>query len=147
MTATDPSPATSTSPLLALRPRRVESGILVLVGVVVAVAYGLASFGTSEAIPANLGPFLLWMFGLGFGAHLMNRRFAAAADPVFLPIALLLNGLGYVVITRLDGDLAALQSTWTAIGIGGYVVTLILLPRVRLLESYRYLLGLPASSS
>ena len=142
MTATDPSPATSTSPLLALRPRRVESGILVLVGVVVAVAYGLASFGTSEAIPANLGPFLLWMFGLGFGAHLMNRRFAAAADPVFLPIALLLNGLGYVVITRLDGDLAALQSTWTAIGIGGYVVTLILLPRVRLLESYRYLLGL-----
>jgi len=59
-----------------------------------------------------------------------------------LPIALLLNGLGYVVITRLDGDLAALQSTWTAIGIGGYVVTLILLPRVRLLESYRYLLGL-----
>lgn len=142
MTATDPSPATSTSPLLALRPRRVESGILVLVGVVVAVAYGLASFGTSEAIPANLGPFLLWMFGLGFGAHLMNRRFAAAADPVFLPIALLLNGLGYVVITRLDGDLAALQSTWTAIGIGGYVITLILLPRVRLLESYRYLLGL-----
>ena len=142
MTATDPSPATSTSPLLALRPRRVESGILVLVGVVVAVAYGLASFGTSEAIPANLGPFLLWMFGLGFGAHLMNRRFAVAADPVFLPIALLLNGLGYVVITRLDGDLAALQSTWTAIGIGGYVVTLILLPRVRLLESYRYLLGL-----
>jgi len=142
MTATDPSPATSTSPLLALRPRRVESGILVLVGVVVAVAYGLASFGTSEAIPANLGPFLLWMFGLGFGAHLMNRRFAAAADPVFLPIALLLNGLGYVVITRLDGDLAALQSTWTAIGIGGYVVTLILLPRVRLLDSYRYLLGL-----
>ena len=142
MTATDPSPATSTSPLLALRPRRVESGILVLVGVVVAVAYGLASFGTSEAIPANLGPFLLWMFGLGFGAHLMNRRFAAAADRVFLPIALLLNGLGYVVITRLDGDLAALQSTWTAIGIGGYVVTLILLPRVRLLESYRYLLGL-----
>jgi len=142
MTATDPSPATSTSPLLALRPRRVESGILVLVGVVVAVAYGLASFGTSEAIPANLGPFLLWMFGLGFGAHLMNRRFAAAADPVFLPIALLLNGLGYVVITRLDGDLAALQSTWTAIGIGGYVVTLILLPRVRLFESYRYLLGL-----
>jgi len=142
MTATDPSPATSTSPLLALRPRRVESGILVLVGVVVAVAYGLASFGTSEAIPANLGPFLLWMFGLGFGAHLMNRRFAAAADPVFLPIALLLNGLGYVVITRLDGDLAALQSTWTAYRIGGYVVSLILLPRVRLLESYRYLLGL-----
>jgi peptidoglycan glycosyltransferase len=108
----------------------------------VAVAYGLASFGTSEAIPANLGPFLLWMFGLGFGAHLVNRRLAPAADPVFLPIALFLNGLGYVVITRLDTDLAALQSTWTAVGIAGYVLTLLFLPRVRLLENYRYLLGL-----
>ncbi|MEM9204079.1 MAG: FtsW/RodA/SpoVE family cell cycle protein [Actinomycetota bacterium] len=142
MTATESPSASPSNPLLALKPRRVEAGVLVLVGVVVAVAYGLASFGTTEAIPANLGPFLLWMFGLGFGAHLANRRFAAAADPVFLPIAVLLNGLGYVVITRLDGDLAALQSTWTAIGIGGYVLTLVFVPRVRILEQYRYLLGL-----
>ena len=142
MTATESRPDTPSNPLLALKPRRVEAGILVMVGVVVVVAYGLASFGTSEAIPANLGPFLLWMFGLGFGAHLVNRRLAAAADPVFLPIALLLNGLGYVVITRLNTDLAALQSTWTAVGIGGYVLTLLFLPRVRLLENYRYLLGL-----
>ncbi len=142
MTATESRPESPSNPLLALKPRRVEAGILVLVGIVVAVAYGLASFGTTEAIPANLGPFLLWMFGLGVGAHLVNRRLAPAADPVFLPIALLLNGLGYVVITRLDTDLAALQSTWTAIGIGGYVLTLLFLPRVRLLENYRYLLGL-----
>ena len=142
MTATESRPESPSNPLLALKPRRVEAGILVLVGIVVAVAYGLASFGTTEAIPANLGPFLLWMFGLGLGAHLVNRRLAPAADPVFLPIALLLNGLGYVVITRLDTDLAALQSTWTAIGIAGYVLTLLFLPRVRLLENYRYLLGL-----
>ena len=142
MTATDSPPTPPASPLLALKPRRVETGLLIMVGVVVPVAYGLASFGTAEAIPANLGPFLLWMFGLGAGAHLATRRLAAAADPVFLPIALLLNGLGYVVITRLDGGLAALQSTWTAIGIGGYVLTLLFLPRVRLLEQYRYLLGL-----
>ena len=142
MTATESRPESPSNPLLALKPRRVEAGILVMVGVVVAVAYGLASFGTTEAIPANLGPFLLWMFGLGFGAHLVNRRLAPAADPVFLPIALFLNGLGYVVITRLDTDLAALQSTWTAVGIAGYVITLLFLPRVRLLENYRYLLGL-----
>ena len=122
-------------------PRRVEAGLLVMVGLVVAAAYGLASFGTIEAIPADLGPFLLWMFGLGLLAHLAIRRWAAAADPVFLPLALFLNGLGYVVITRLDGDLAALQSTWTAVGIAGFVATLVVLPRVRILESYRYLLG------
>lgn len=129
-------------PLFALRPRRVEAGLLVMVGLVVVMAYGLASFGTTEAIPANLGPFLLWMFGLGLLAHVAVRRWAETADPVLLPIALFLNGIGYVVITRLDGDLAALQSTWTAVGVAGFAGTLVLLPRVRILESYRYLLGL-----
>ena len=74
MTAPDTPSTPPASPLLALRPRRVESGLLIMVGVVVVVAYGLASFGTTEAIPANLGPFLLWMFGLGAGAHLATRR-------------------------------------------------------------------------
>ncbi len=126
----------------ALKPRRVEVGLLVAVGLIVVIAYGLAILGTTDAIPVNPGPFLLWIFGLAFVAHIVTRRFAAAADPVLLPLALLLNGIGYVVITRLDSDLAALQSTWTAVGIMGYVGTLIFLPRVRVLESYRYLLGL-----
>ena len=122
--------------------RRVEAGLLAIVGAVVAAAYGLASFGTIEAIPPDLGPFLLWMFVLGVLAHLAIRRWASTADPVLLPLALYLNGVGYVVITRLDGDLAALQSTWSAIGIAGFVATLVVVPRVRVLESYRYLLGI-----
>jgi len=130
------------NPLRDFRPRRVEAGLLVMVAATVGAAYGLASFGTSEAIPADLGPFLLWMFGLGLVVHLAVRRWASAADPVLVPVALLLNGLGYVVITRLDGGLAALQSTWTAVGVGGFVATLLVLPRARILESYRYLLGL-----
>ena len=142
MTAVDPRRERLGSPLLALRPRRVEAGILALVGVVIAVAYVLAGFGTTDANAVDLGPFLLWMFGLGLGAHVVNRRSASAADPVFLPVSLLLNGLGYVVISRLDPGLAALQSSWTAIGIGGYVLTLVFVPRVRILENYRYLLGL-----
>lgn len=143
MTTTGPrADEARVNPLLALRPRRVEAGLLAMVGIVVAVAYGLASFGTTEAIPADLGPFLLWMFGLGLLVHVAVRRWASAADPVLVPVALLLNGLGYVVITRLDGGLAALQSTWTAVGVGGFVATLVVLPRVRVLEAYRYLLGL-----
>ena len=65
-----------------------------------------------------------------------------------LPMALLLNGIGYVMIARLGadveggGDLAGLQSTWTAIGIGAFTATLVLLPRTRVLTGYRYLLGL-----
>ena len=131
-----------------LRPRRVELGLVILVAIVVVVAYALASLGQSASIPANLGPFLAWVLGLLVLAHLANRRLAPMADPVLLPLALLLNGLGYVMIARLGGDisgggdLAGLQSTWTAVGIGAYIATLLLVPRVRLLQQYRYLLGL-----
>lgn len=133
--------------IAAVRPRRVELGLIALIAVVVVSAYGLASLGRSASVPANIGPFLAWMLGLFFFVHLAVRRFAAAADPVLLPMALLLNGLGYVMIARLGGDvdggsrLAALQSVWSAVGIGGFVVTLILVPRIRALAEYRYLLG------
>lgn len=134
------------SRLAALRPRRVEFGLILLIAVVVVAAYGLASLGRSSSVPANLGPFLAWMLGLFFFVHLAVRRFAPLADPVLVPMALLLNGLGYVMITRLDvdgeSDLAGLQSLWTAVGIGLFVATLVFVPRTRMLAQYRYLLGL-----
>ncbi|MFQ5557718.1 MAG: FtsW/RodA/SpoVE family cell cycle protein, partial [Acidimicrobiales bacterium] len=129
------------SPPDRLRPRREESGLVVMVAGVVVFAYTLASLGRSASIPANLVPFLAWMLGLLILAHLVNRRLAPAADPTLLPLALLLNGLGYVMIVRLGGDLAGLQATWTAVGVGAYSLTLLVLPRARILEQYRYLLG------
>ncbi len=131
-----------------MKPRRVEAGLVLMVGVIIVVAYALASFGASASIPANLGPFLVWMLALLLIAHLATRRLAPGADPVMLPMALLLNGLGYVMIARLSNDvpggsdLAGLQSTWTAVGIAAYIGTLVVVPRVRILASYRYLLGI-----
>ena len=59
-----------------------------------------------------------------------------------LPLAGLLNGLGYVFIARLDEDLAGLQATWTLVGVGAFVTTLLIVRRVRSLEQYRYTLML-----
>lgn len=47
------------------------------------------------------------LYGLGLGAlagiaHLVVRRYAKYADPLLLPLATLLNGLGLVLIWRLD---------------------------------------------
>jgi peptidoglycan glycosyltransferase len=66
------------------------------------------------------------------------RRLAPNADPILLPTAGLLNGIGYVFIARLSSHEARLQAVWTALGIACFVATLALVRRARDLERYRY---------
>lgn len=115
--------------------RTTELGLIVLAVIVVGAAYTLASLGTEASIPANVVPFLLVIFGLLVGAHIAVRKLAPLADGILLPLAALLNGLGYVWIARLDKDLAALQATWTALGILGFVLTLLFVRRMRDLDT------------
>jgi cell division protein FtsW (lipid II flippase) len=118
--------------------RTTELGLIVLAAVITAGLYVLASLGRTASIPANLIPFLVVVLGLMVVCHLAVRRFAPNADGVLLPMAGLLNGIGYVMIARLDNDLAGLQMTWTFIAVAAFVATLTLLRRVRDLERYRY---------
>ena len=118
--------------------RNTELGLIVLAVLVTGGAYVLATLGRTASIPANVGPFLGIVLALIVAAHLATRRLAPAADAVLLPIAALLNGLGYVFIARLDEDLAGLQATWTGVGILAYIGTLVAVRRIRELERYRY---------
>ena len=120
--------------------RNTELGLVLLGGVVTATLYTLASLGRTASIPADIGPFLGVVLGLVLVAHVATRRLAPAADGVLLPVAGLLNGIGYVFIARLDEDLAALQAVWTAVGIAAFIGTLVFVRRTRDLESYRYTL-------
>ncbi|HSS12067.1 MAG TPA: FtsW/RodA/SpoVE family cell cycle protein [Acidimicrobiales bacterium] len=127
-------------PAIARQParRRTELGLIVLALLLTAGLYVLASLGKAGSLPANIGPFLGVICGLLLVAHLGMRRWAPYADPVLLPTACLLNGIGYVFIARLNRHLAGLQATWTAIGIAAFLVTLIVVRRARDLEHYRY---------
>ncbi|MCX7621293.1 MAG: FtsW/RodA/SpoVE family cell cycle protein [Acidimicrobiales bacterium] len=118
--------------------RNTELGLLVLVVVITAGAYILASLGIDARIPVNIGPFLLILLGLLLLGNLVTRRFAPQADPLLLPLAALLNGLGYVMITRLDERLAGLQAMWTAVGMGVFALTLVVVKKARDLAIYRY---------
>jgi cell division protein FtsW (lipid II flippase) len=118
--------------------RRTELGLVVLVGLVTVGALTLASLGKIGEPPAGLLPLAGVMVALLIAAHLAMRRLAPNADPVILPMALLLNGLGYTMITRLNEDLAALQAIWSAVGVAAFVGTLMLVRRARDLERYRY---------
>jgi cell division protein FtsW (lipid II flippase) len=127
--------------------RNTELGLIVLGTLVTVGAYLLASLAEDATIPADLVPFLAVVLGLQLAAHIAIRRLAPNADGTLLPIAGLLNGLGYVFIVRLDEakadpkNLAGLQSAWVAVGIAAFIATLLLVRRVRDLERYRWTIG------
>ncbi|KAA0233877.1 MAG: putative FtsW-like protein [Acidimicrobiales bacterium] len=124
--------------------RNTELGLILLGAVITIGAYILASLGRSDVLPADVVPFLVAVLVLLLGAHIANRFLAPDADGLLLPLAALLNGIGYVFIARLDEDLAGLQAMWTAVGIGLYIATLLVVRRTRLLERYRFTVGLLA---
>ena len=127
--------------------RNTELGLIVLSTLVIVGAYLLAALAKDATIPADIGPFLGIVLGLQLVAHLAIRRLAPDADGTLLPIAGLLNGLGYVFIVRIDEakavpkNLAGLQSVWAMVGVGAFVGTLLVVRRVRDLERYRWTLG------
>ncbi|MEO6121398.1 MAG: FtsW/RodA/SpoVE family cell cycle protein, partial [Acidimicrobiales bacterium] len=119
-------------------PRRTELGLIVLAAMATVGLYALASLGRSASLPGNIVPFLAVIVGLFVTAHVAVRLLAPESDGTLLPLAALLNGLGYVFIARLDPDLAGLQAVWTAVGVAAFVATLAVVRRVRDLERYRY---------
>lgn len=118
--------------------RRAELGLILLAVAITGGGYTLASLGRTASVPANIGPFLAVIFGLLIAAHLAVRKLAPEADGLLLPLAAVLNGIGYVFIARLKPDLADNQAIWTGVGILAFVLTLAVVRRVRDLERYRY---------
>ena len=129
--------------------RRTEFVLLIFGSLLIVALYIVASLGQNSKLPPDVGPFLGVILGLAMVAHMANRWLAPDANAVVLPLAALLNGIGYVVIARWNqfypyrGE-APNQALWTAIGVGAYVATLLILRHSRDLERYRYLLLLLA---
>src|SRR3954470_5256692 len=115
---------------------------MIVAAVLTVGAYILASLGRTSSMPADVGPFLGVVVGLMVVALVATRRLAPNADGTLLPLATILNGVGYVFIARLDHRLAGLQAMWTALGVAAFVGTLLVVRRTRDLERYRYTFAL-----
>src|SRR3954449_13390776 len=117
------------------------------------VAYANVGLAHSQQIPSSTIAYGAGLTALFVGAHIAVRRLAPYADPVLLPIAAVLNGLGLVLIRRLDfaaadrakashtaipHGAAPLQLEWTVIGIVLFVVVLVVIRDHRRLEQYTY---------
>ncbi|MGH2719654.1 MAG: FtsW/RodA/SpoVE family cell cycle protein [Actinomycetota bacterium] len=122
--------------------RNTEASLLVLACVVAIGGYWLTSLSQKPGVPHNLAVFAGVFVVVYLAAHLAVRRYAPNSDPLFLPIAALLNAIGLVLIARLDlathNHLAGAQLRWMVISVAVFIATLAFVPDVRVLARYRY---------
>lgn len=137
--------------------RRTELVMLAFALGVVLLAYGAVGLGLKGKLPPGLPTYVLEFAILMIAAHMAVRRWAPYADPLLLPLAALLNGLGIVMmyrlqesgnngnpgnqVTELTPSSTALQLLWTGIGVVGLVLVLVLISEARILQRYAYTLG------
>ncbi|MET7696869.1 FtsW/RodA/SpoVE family cell cycle protein [Streptomyces sp. NPDC005485] len=132
------------TPGVRLTRRRGIEFTLIVVAVLLSVygycAVGLAKNGT---VPPGAAGYGAGLGVLALLAHLAVRLRAPYADPLLLPIAVLLNGLGLVLIYRLDLETphdraATTQLVWSTLGVGLFIAAVVLLRDHRVLRRYAY---------
>ena len=144
-------------------PARVRSGrgaefvLLIFAIAVVAAAEAVIEATRDGRISGRVGSYAAVAFGVAVVTHLTVRFTARFADPVLVPCVVLINGLGLVMIHRLDlglrqnavetgtkfdGPSAPTQVVWTALGVALFVVILVVLRDQRVLARYGYTIGL-----
>ncbi|MGK2881292.1 MAG: FtsW/RodA/SpoVE family cell cycle protein [Mycobacterium sp.] len=151
MTTAPQSPVAVTPPLP--NRRNSELALLGFAAVITTVALILVEVNQEQSLSWDLAQYTVGFLLLFGGAHLAIRRFAPYADPLILPVVAVLNGLGLVMIHRLDlsagevtergtGVTAQQQMLWTLVGVAAFALVVILLKDHRALAQYGYLFGL-----
>ncbi|WBT08853.1 FtsW/RodA/SpoVE family cell cycle protein [Corynebacterium sp. SCR221107] len=126
--------------------RRTEFALLVLATAIIGIAVVTLNLAQGSAIDSEV----FWVIGGFIGvfsiAHLAICILAPNADQIMLPVAALLNGLGLIMIYRLDlaldKSLASRQVLWTLISVIFMVGVLIVVKDHTRLSRYSYVLGL-----
>jgi cell division protein FtsW (lipid II flippase) len=122
--------------------RNTELALLILAILLAVGAYALVGLGLEGEVPVGLAGYGMLLVGGYVFAHLVVRWLAPQADPVFLPTAVLLAGLGFAVIYRLNADLAGAQTLWLLLGLGLFALTLLVIRDYRQLDHFTYTIGL-----
>ncbi|MFI6400642.1 FtsW/RodA/SpoVE family cell cycle protein [Streptomyces sp. NPDC050548] len=132
------------APAVRLPRRRGIELTLIVVAVLLSV-YGYCAVGIAKngTVPPGAAGYGAGLGVLALLAHLAVRLRAPYADPLLLPIGVLLNGLGLVLIYRLDletpGDRAApTQLVWSTLGVTLFIVVVLALRDHRVLQRYAY---------
>ena len=147
---------TSNPPRELPKRRGTELGMLGFAALLVTSAFVLVEINQSNQLSLRVLWYGLAYMGLLTVAHLAVRRWAPYADPVILPCVALLNGLGIVMIYRIDlaeaaqaarageaySPQAPSQVLYTALSLVFFIVVLRAVSDHRTLTRYTYISGL-----
>jgi cell division protein FtsW (lipid II flippase) len=148
-----PAATPSVTPAYVPPRRGVELALVLLAVVIAVVAYAAVGYGVDGQLPAGTLGYGAGLLVLFLVAHGAVRMVAPHADPLILPCAAVLNGLGLVLIRRLDFEAAErataaaravpradapLQLVWTAVGILAFVAVLVVIRDHSRLRRYTY---------
>ncbi|MFG3263955.1 MULTISPECIES: FtsW/RodA/SpoVE family cell cycle protein [Streptomyces] len=125
------------------RRRGVELSLIVLAVLLSVFGYCAVGLARNGSVPPGAAGYGAGLGVLALLAHLTVRLRAPYADPLLLPIGVLLNGIGLVLIYRLDletpGDQAApTQLVWSTLGVALFVFVVAALRDHRVLQRYAY---------
>ncbi|MDO5669925.1 MAG: FtsW/RodA/SpoVE family cell cycle protein [Corynebacterium sp.] len=126
--------------------RRTELFLLILAAVILTVMLASLELSQGNALTTDMLQLIAGFIVVFTIAHVALSITAPHADQLLLPGAALLNGIGLVVIHRLDiangTSLASRQVMWTLVGIVLLVGVLFVVRQHRHLSKFSYLLGL-----
>jgi cell division protein FtsW (lipid II flippase) len=151
---------------VAARRRRSELRLLAFAVVVVFFAFLNVGFSLKGQSFGIFFVYIIIFAVVAVVAHLSVRKWAPYADPLLVPLGMLLNGLGIVMIYRLHEagragnpggvsdsgatipittlatDAVTMQFLYTVVAIGCFIAILILVKETRILQRYTYIFGM-----
>jgi len=135
----------ATAPRVVRLPRRRGLELALIVVAVGLCVYGYCAVGLAKngTLPPGAAGYGAGLGVLALLAHLAVRLRAPYADPLLLPIGVLLNGLGLVLIYRLDLETphdhaAPTQLVWSTLGVALFIVIVLMVRDHRWLQRYAY---------
>ncbi len=128
--------------------RGIELVLVVYALLITFGAFALVDLNVNGALSGRFSVLAGVCVGLAAVAHIAVRWRLPYADPLLLPCVVLLNGLGLVMIHRIDLinspplNGARQQLIWTALGVVMFVLVAVVLRDHRPLQRFTYTIGL-----
>lgn len=119
---------------------KTEFSLLVVAGLILLNGYFAVTLPTSQFSCQGLG-IVACLILICMATAFVIRRSSVNADPLLLPLAVFLAGIGLTMILRLRPDLFFLQVMWMVAGLIAFTGTVFVFRQVETIANYKYLCG------